>query len=92
MKHNLQFQFFLSSKLQLQYQPPVYQQQNIQYNRPQVAKQIGSAPRRPIVQPQYESAQQSDRYNKDESEEPEYDVSSKQITQQRKYTSLSSIY
>lgn len=64
-----------SLDLQLQYQPPAYQQQNIQYNRPQVAKQTVAVPRRPASpQPQYDSGAQ--RYNKDEIDEPEYDVSS----------------
>jgi len=59
----------------LQFQPPVYQQQNIQYNRPQVAKQTGAIPRRPAAaQPQYESGSQSGQYNK-EDEDADYENS-----------------
>lgn len=54
---------------QLQYQPQ-YQQQNIQYNRPQTpAKQTLAVPRKPQI-PQYQSAQRDP-----EEQEEEDDVS-----------------
>lgn len=66
----------------MQYQPPTYQQQNIQYNRPQTpAKQTLALPRRPQSQPQYQAVQQGPRLNKDEEEE--YDVSCVLITKSK---------
>lgn len=62
---------------QLQFQP-AYQQQTIQYNRPQVAtKQTLAVPRRPVSpappQPQYQSISQGGRLNKDEEEDEEFE-------------------
>lgn len=64
---------------QLQYQPPTYQQQNIQYNRPQpAAKQTLAIPRRPQTQPQqFQAVQQGPRLQKQQQQEEEenYEVS-----------------
>lgn len=60
--------FILLFCLQLQYQPQ-YQQQNIQYNRPQTpAKQTLAIARKPQI-PQYQSAQRDPEEQEDEENE-----------------------